>query len=74
MSTHTARTPAGRVMNQAIELAIQGRSPYPDRAAFIDADTPTTARAIGHARAEDRAIVLVDQDGSTRLLAAADTP
>lgn len=26
------------VMNEAIDLAIEGRSPYPDRAAFIDAD------------------------------------
>ena len=68
MSTHTTHTPAGRLMNEAIELALQGRSPYPDRAAFIDADTASTDRAISHARAEDRTIVLVAADGSPRLL------
>lgn len=27
-------------MDEAIDLAIEGRSPFPDRAAVIDADTP----------------------------------
>ncbi len=70
MSIHTRQTPAGRVMNEAVELAIQGRSPYPDRAAFIDADTPTTERAIDYARAEGRTIVLVAADGGTSVIDA----
>jgi hypothetical protein len=74
MSTHTHQTPAGRVMNEAIQLAIQGRSPYPDHAAFIDAGTPTTNRAIQHAEADNCAIVLVDPDGATRILNAGGKP
>jgi hypothetical protein len=36
----TADTPALRAMEEAIELNIQGRSPYLDRAYFLDADIP----------------------------------
>ena len=31
------KSPATRVMREAIELAIEERSPYPEKAAFIDA-------------------------------------
>jgi hypothetical protein len=68
MSTTAKDSPAMRVMDEAIELAIQERSPYPERAAFIDADTPGTAQAIKRALDEDLAIVLVSADGSTRVL------
>jgi hypothetical protein len=37
MSTDNGRSPAAKVMDEAIDLAIEGRSPYPERAAFIDA-------------------------------------
>jgi hypothetical protein len=63
-------TPASRVMDEAIELAIEGRSPYPERAAFIDADMPGIDRAIDQAIKDDLAIVLVSADGSTRVLQA----
>ena len=43
------RTPAARAINEAIELAIEGQSPYPDTAAFIDAETPGAAEAIKNA-------------------------
>lgn len=36
MSIDNGRSPAAKVMDEAIDLAIEGRSPYPDRAAFID--------------------------------------
>lgn len=36
MSVHKERSPAARVMSEAIELAIEERSPYPEKAAFID--------------------------------------
>jgi hypothetical protein len=48
-------------------VAIEGRSPYPERAAFIDADTPQAGREIQRAADEGRAIVLV-ADGSSRVL------
>lgn len=68
MSRHGDESPAGKAMDEAMELAIQERSPYPDRVAFIDADTPGTDRRVREAAAEGRAVVLVAADGSTRVL------
>jgi hypothetical protein len=61
-------SPAMRAMEQAIELNIQGRSPYPDRAYFLDDDVPDLGKWIARATDEHQAIVLVSQDGSTRVL------
>lgn len=68
MSTHATQTPAARLMDEAIDLALEGRSPYPDRAAFVDADTSDTKADVEHALEEGRAVVLVSADGSTRVL------
>ena len=68
MSTDTNSSPAGKVMDEAIDLAIEGRSPYPEKAAFIDADVPTAGHAIQRAADEGRSVVLVSADGSTRVL------
>jgi hypothetical protein len=71
MSTdHDGDTPAGRAMSEAIELDIEGRSPYPERASFIDADVPYLGKAIRRAVDEGSAIVLVAADGSTCTLRA----
>lgn len=69
MSTnHKGDSPAGRVMDEAIELDIQGRSPYPKRATFIDADASYVGKEIRRAVDSDKAIVLVEADGSTLIL------
>jgi len=68
MSTDSDRSPAAKVMNEAIDLAIEGRSPYPERAAFIDADTPFAGHEIERAADEGLSVVLVSADGSTRVL------
>jgi hypothetical protein len=68
MSIDNHQSPAVKVMNEAIELAIEERSPYPDRAAFINADTPGMSAEIKRALDEDMAIVLVFPDYSTRTL------
>jgi hypothetical protein len=68
MSTDSDRSPAAKVMNDAIDLAIEGRSPYPERAAFIDADTSYAGHEIQRAADEGRSVVLVAADGSTRVL------
>jgi hypothetical protein len=68
MSIDMTDSPAMRVMEEAIELAVEERSPYPERAAFINADTPTTAKAIERSFDEQRAVVLVSADGSSRVL------
>jgi hypothetical protein len=68
MSTESKRSPAAVVMDEAIDLAIEGRSPYPERAAFIDADAPSAGHDIECAADEGLAVVLVSADGSTRVL------
>jgi hypothetical protein len=68
MSTDSKRSPAAKLMDEAIELAIEGRSPYPERAAFIDADTPSAGHDIERAADEGLSVVLVSADGSSRVL------
>jgi hypothetical protein len=70
MSPNNHQSPAVKVMNDAIELAIEERSPFPDRCAFVNADTPSTGAEIKRALDEDMAIVLVFPDCSTRTLHA----
>ena len=71
MSTNrNGDSPAGRVMDEAIELDIEGRSPYPKRATFLDADAPYVGKEIRRAVDDGYAIVLVAADGSTRTLRA----
>jgi hypothetical protein len=68
MSADPKRSPAAKVRDEAIDLAIEGRSPYPEKAAFIDADAPSAGHAIEHAADQGLAVVLVSSDGSTRVL------
>jgi hypothetical protein len=68
MSIENGRSPAARVMDEAIDLAIEGRSPYPDRAAFIDAGTASAGQEIKRAADEGLPVVLVATDGSARVL------
>ena len=68
------RTPAARAMHEAIELAIEGQSPYPDIAAFVDAEAPGAIEAIGKAADEGRAVVIAYADGITRVLPAEPPP
>jgi hypothetical protein len=55
-------------MDEAIDLAVEGRSPYPEHAAFIDAGAPSAGHEIQRAAAEGRSVVLVGADGSSRVL------
>lgn len=68
MTANRSPSPAAKVMNEAIELAIEGHSPYPERAAFIDADMPSAGHDIERAADDGLSIVLVSADGSTRIL------
>jgi hypothetical protein len=63
------RSPASKVMNEAIELAIEERSPYPECSAFINADTPYTEREMKWAAEKGSSVVLVSPDLSTRVVA-----
>lgn len=68
MTADSNRSTAAKVMDEAIDLAIDGRSPYPERAAFIDASTPSAGHDIERAADEGFPVVLVSADGSTRVL------
>jgi hypothetical protein len=68
VSERTFASPAAKVMDESIELALAGGSPYPDKSAFIDADTAHAGQEIRRAADEGRAVVLVAADGSTRVL------
>lgn len=68
LNTDKRNSPASRAMDEAIKLAIEGRSPYPEKAAFIDADEPSTGQAVKKAVDEGRAVVLAYADGTTRVL------
>ncbi len=65
-------SPAGRVMDAAIELTIKGQSPYPSRASFVDHDSPCLAKEIVRAFDQQHAVVLVWPDGSSRVLQPGD--
>lgn len=70
LTSGDGRTPAAKAMDEAIELAIEGGSPYPDAAAFIDAEAPGAVEAIKKAADEGRAVVLAYADGRTIVLRA----
>lgn len=65
-------SPASLLMDAAIELAIQERSPYPSRAAFLDYDAEQLGKSIAKAFDEHYAVVLVWPDGSSRVLRPGD--
>jgi hypothetical protein len=59
-------TPAGKAMSEAIELDIDGKSPYPESVLFLDANAPHRESAMARAFREGRAVVLAFEDGSTQ--------
>lgn len=59
---------ASKAMDEAIDLAIEGTSPYPERALFLDADAPYAGEQILRASDEGIAVVLVSQDGTSRVI------
>jgi hypothetical protein len=68
MSVDPTRSPAAKVMDEAIDLAIEGGSPHPGRAAFIDADSPSAGREVMRAASQGLAVVLVAADRKTCVL------
>jgi hypothetical protein len=59
-----------KAMDRAIDLAIEGDSPYPEHAAFVDADSPYAGQEITRALDEGYAVVLVSADGRERVITA----
>lgn len=63
MSARHESSAADIAFFEAIELAIEERSPYPDGAEFIDAEQPWAGTAVAEAAAEGRSVVLCTNDG-----------
>lgn len=55
-------------MDEAIELDLEGRSPYPEWSFFLNADAPSLADEIKRAFDDGYSVVLVFPDGSTTIL------
>lgn len=74
MTEHGYRGPAGpdspasKVMDEAVDLAIAEKSPYPERAAFINAGTAHTDGEMKWAAKDGYAVVLVSPDLGTRVV------
>lgn len=66
----SAASPASEVMSEAIDLAIEERSPFPERSFFLDADVPLARRepVMKRAAREGTSVVLVFPDRSTHVL------
>ncbi|MGA9874337.1 MAG: hypothetical protein WBQ21_00835 [Solirubrobacteraceae bacterium] len=65
-----ADTPTAKAMDRAIALAIEDKSPYPEHAAFVDADSPHAGQEISRAFDEGYSVVLVAADGRERVITA----
>jgi hypothetical protein len=69
-TSNSTKSPAARALDEAIELKLRGRSPYPETCDFIDADAPHAGVLVARAADAGRAVALVSADGSTRVLHA----
>jgi predicted dehydrogenase len=65
-----AESPTAKAMDRAIDMAIEGNSPYPEHAAFVDADSPHAGHEIARALDEGYTVVLVSADGRERIMTA----
>jgi hypothetical protein len=65
-----AESPTAKAMDRAIDLAIEGGSPYPEHAAFVNADSPHAGHEITRSLDEGYAVVLVSADGRERIITA----
>jgi hypothetical protein len=65
-----SESPTAKAMDSAIDATIEGSSPYPERAAFVNADSPHAGREITNALDDGYAVVLVSADGRERVITA----
>lgn len=62
-------SPAGKVMDEAIELAIAEESPYPEQAFFLDTHAPHAEREMERVAQDGYSVVLVSPDGDIQIIA-----
>jgi hypothetical protein len=63
-------SPTARAMDRAIERTIEGTPPYPERTAFVEADSAHAGREIVRALDDGYAVALVCADGDERIIIA----
>lgn len=66
-SKPSGASPASVALMEAVDQAIAGETSYPDRAEFVDADSPALGQTISEAHRDGRAVVLCYAD-NTRLV------
>lgn len=66
--SENGRSATSEAMNEAIDLAIEGNSPYPSEATFLDSEAPYAGKEIVRACDEGMTVVLVAEDGSSRVI------
>ncbi len=69
-NVNPAESLTAKAMDQAIDLAIEGNSPYPENAAFVNADSPHAGHEMTRALDDGYAVVLVSGDGRERIITA----
>jgi len=69
-NVNPSESPTAKAMDRAIDMAIDGSSPYPERAAFVNADSSHAGREIMPALDDGYAVVLVSTDGRERIITA----
>lgn len=64
-------SPASKVMDEAIELAIAEESPYPEQALFLNTDIPSADRdrEMERAARDGYSVVLVSPEGDVQIIA-----
>jgi hypothetical protein len=65
-----AESSTAKTMDHAIDLAVEGNSPYPENAAFVEADSPHAGSEMERALDDGYAVVLVSSDGRERIITA----
>jgi hypothetical protein len=69
-NVNPAESSTAKAMDRAIDLAIEGNSPYPENAAFVDAESHHAGHEITRALDEGYAVVLISADGRERIITA----
>jgi len=67
-SQSTAWQFAAERFRLATDLAVEGKSPYPNEAAFVASDLPNLGAILAEYAKERRPVVLVYPDGEERVL------
>ena len=65
-----SESPTAKAMDRAVDGVIEGSSRDPERAAFVNADSPNAGREIEHAFDDGYEVVLVSSNGRERLITA----